>query len=164
RRGAMHVLGSLGSLKLAQGDTRSAAALFEESAAMAAEIGRVWWETSMLSNLAPLALDAGRADEAAARARRILDLTRQTEDRHATVRALAYLARVAAERGDPAGAGRLWGAIEAEEARGRIGAWEHERETLAEPVFACAGPELERGLAAGRRLSLDETVREILGT
>jgi predicted ATPase len=164
RRGETQVLGSLGSLELAQGNTRTPVALFEESAAIAAEIGRVWWETSMLSKLAFLALDAGRADEAAARARRILDLTRQTEDRHATVRALAYLACVAADRDDLFEAGRLWGAIEAERARGRIAAWEHERETLAQSVFARAGPKLERGLAAGRRLSLEEAVRKTLGT
>jgi hypothetical protein len=51
-----------------------------------------------------------------------------------------------------------------EEARVRIAAWEHERDTLTQSVFARAGPELECGLASGRRLSLEEAVRKTLGT
>jgi hypothetical protein len=113
----------------------------------------------MHANLAELALEAGRTDEAGTRARRVLDLARRIGDRQQTVYALAYLARIAAENGEPVHAGQLWGVIEAEEDRGRIGAWEDRREELADAVLAAAsGPSFERGRLDGRRLSLDEAV------
>jgi tetratricopeptide (TPR) repeat protein len=160
RRGEAQVLGSLGSLERAKGNLDSAVALFEKSASMAGEIGRVWWESNMHKNLAKLALDAGRIDEAAVRTLRILDLAGRTGDRQQTVFGLAFLAGVAAARGDEVCSGRLWGAIEAEEARGRVGAWEREREELARAVLDQSGPDFERARLEGLRLSLDEAVRD----
>ena len=54
-------------------------------------------------------------------------------DRQNVLFALALLARVAAQDGREARAGRLWGAIEAEEARGPIGAWERDRDRSCAP-------------------------------
>ncbi len=76
--------------------------------------------------------------------------------------ALALLARFAASSSQSERAGRLWGAIEAEEARAPVGAWEHQREEFAAPVLADGGPEFEAGRAAGRLLSLDEAVDDAL--
>jgi predicted ATPase/class 3 adenylate cyclase len=162
RRGEVQALGSLGSLERVEGNMEVAAGLFEESAVMAGQIGRVWWESKMHANLVELALDAGRTDEARARALRVLELAERTDDRQETVFALAYLARIAAERGDSARAGRLWGAIEAEEARGRIGRWEDARDELAGAILGGPGPEFERGRLEGQAMSLDEAVEEML--
>ncbi len=158
----MQALGSLGSLERAEGNVEVAAGLFEESAVMAGQIGRVWWESRMHANLVELALDAGRTDQARARALRVLELAGRTADRQETVFALAYLARIAAERGDSARAGRLWGAIEAEEARGRIGRWEDARDELARAILGGPGPEFERGRLEGQAMSLAEAVEDIL--
>jgi predicted ATPase len=161
RRGEVQGLGSLGFLERAEGNLELAAALFEESAVMAGEAGRVWWEASMYENLAALALDTGRTDEARAHALRVLELAERTGDRQETVFALAYLARIATERGDSARAGRLWGVIEAEEARGRIGRWENARDELAGAILGGPGPEFERGRAEGQAMSLDEAVDDV---
>jgi predicted ATPase/DNA-binding SARP family transcriptional activator len=160
RRGETQALGSLGSLERAEGNTELAAALWERSAGMAAEIGRAWWEGRMLANLAALALEAGRLDEAAALARDALRLARRTGDRHGTVYALAYLAWAAAEGGGARRAGRLWGAVEAEERRGRVGGWEDDRDELAGKILSYATPAFERARRDGAGLTLDEAIEE----
>lgn len=73
--------------------------------------------------------------------------------------AAAELASVAAALGDAATAGRLWGAIEAEEEAAPVGQWPRckaDYETALQPT---AGPRFERGRAEGRLLSLDEAAR-----
>jgi hypothetical protein len=84
-------------------------------------------------------------------------------DRQMTVFTLARLARLAAESGDEAGAGLIWGAIEAEEGRGPMGAWAKERERLGAPVLAHTGPAFERGRTEGGLLELAEAVELALG-
>jgi len=137
--------------------------LLEQSAAMAAQEGHSWWEATTLANLAELELAQNRLDEAATRARQTLRLSRRIGDRQLSVYALAYLACVAAENGDAHRAGRLWGAVEAEEARRPLGAWEGEREQYATRVLAHADAHLEQGLREGRELSLQAAIEEALG-
>ena len=86
------------------------------------------------------------------------------DERQRTVFSLARIAGIAARHEDSTRAGRLWGAIEAEEARGPIGVWERQRDELAAPVLAVSGAEFERGRAAGRRLTLDEAVAYALAS
>ena len=69
---------------------------------------------------------------------------------------------MAAARGQAERAGTLWGAVEGEAKRGRIGQWENERDEYAGHVFAVAGPEFERARADGRAMSLDEAVEYAL--
>ncbi len=104
------------------------------------------------------AFELGRLDEALRHSRVVLKLSRTTGERQRTVFALARIAGIAARHKDSPRAGRLWGAIEAEEARGPLGLWEQHRDELAAPVLAVSGAEFERGRAAGRRLTLDEAV------
>ena len=83
-------------------------------------------------------------------------------DRRHAVQGLAVLAMLALGRGAREHAGRLWGAIEAEELRGplgrrpRIGAWDKERERFAAVVLAEPTPALERAIEVGRRMSLED--------
>jgi predicted ATPase/class 3 adenylate cyclase len=102
--------------------------------------------------------ETGQLDLAATQAREQLVLAGQVADRQNMVFALAYLASVAAARGDAIRAGRLWGAIEAEAERRSIGVWEGEHELFAGRILARPGPELERGIEEGRRLSLEAAV------
>jgi hypothetical protein len=52
--------------------------------------------------------------------------------------------------------------IEAEEVRGPLGMWEHDREEYAAAVLVHEGPEFEAARATGKRLSLDEAVEYAL--
>jgi hypothetical protein len=55
-------------------------------------------------------------------------------------------------------AGRLWGAVEAEEVRGPLGQWELERDEYSTRVLANTGPDFETARGAGRVLALDEAI------
>jgi tetratricopeptide (TPR) repeat protein len=163
RKGELQAIGSLGYLAQMQGDADQAVSLLEQSAAMAAQEGFTWWEATTLANLAELELARNRLDEAATRARQTLRLSRRIGDRQLSVFALAYLACVAAENGDAHRAGRLWGIVEAEEARRPLGVWEGEREQYAARVLAHADAHLEQGLREGRELPLQAAIEEALG-
>ena len=155
-------LGSLAGVEHHEENMEGALALARESGAMAREIGFIWWEMNMLELAADSALALGRADDAQREACAALALGHGINDRLHTVYALAFLARIATERGDPERAGRLWGALEAEEARGPLASWERDREEHATPVLAHAGAEFDAGRAEGRRLSRHEAVEYAL--
>ena len=157
-------LGLLGDLECIQGDREHGIRLLKDSAALADEIGFTWWRVAMLGKLVDQELDAGLRAEATQHAREALRLAAAQGDRLRTVRGLARLARIESDSGArPQHAGRLWGAIEAEENRGPIGAWDAERERFAQAVLAHAGPEFERGRDDGHALSLVDAVAEALG-
>ena len=73
---------------------------------------------------------------------------------------LSLIARCAVEHDDTERAGRLWGAIETEEARAPMAQWEMEREAYAAPLLRRAGAGFERGRILGRTISLDEAVTQ----
>jgi tetratricopeptide (TPR) repeat protein len=160
RRGEAITIGGLGYLARHEGDLDRAEALLEQSAAMAAEEGFTWWEANTRANLAELALEQNRLEDAARRARKVLRISRVVGDRQLCVYAFACLAVVAAENGDARRAGRLWGAVEAEETRRPVGHWEGERDRYAARVLARTSPELESGLREGRQLSLPAAIDE----
>jgi hypothetical protein len=74
---------------------------------------------------------------------------------------MALLAWLAAERGELERAGRIWGAIKAEAARAPVGQWEAEEAALAIHVVR-EDSGFERGRAAGRRLTLEQVMDEVL--
>ena len=79
------------------------------------------------------------------------------------VRQLAERDHPDEDEADAEHAGRLWGAIEAEAERGRIGQWEEgERDEYADHLLPVAGPEFDRGVAAGRALTLAGAVQYAL--
>ena len=78
-----------------------------------------------------------------------------------TLFSLALLAQLEAEAGRAERAGRLWGAIEAEESRGPVGHWDNDRDEVASAVVI-ASPEFEHGRSSGQSLSLDEAVEYAL--
>jgi len=83
-------------------------------------------------------------------------------DRQLTVYLLALLAATAAAHGELEKAGALWGAVEAEEARGRIGQWEAERDDYAARVLEHENEAFERGRVEGRRMTLPDAVEYVL--
>jgi hypothetical protein len=70
----------------------------------------------------------------------------------------ASLAVAARIRGADERAGRLWGAIEAEEQRAFLGRWAARRPEFANSVLVPASAELERGLDVGRRMTFEDAV------
>ena len=151
-------VGLLGEVEVADGNAEAGVELMERSAARAADCGFVWWRAGMLGKLSDHARELGRVEEARRQASEALLLSRDLGDRLRMTRGLARLARLAAEQGEAVVAGRLWGSVEAEEAREPIGAWENERHRFAAVVLAREGPEFERGRADGRAMPLDEAV------
>ena len=160
-RGAFNEVGALmvfGELAFKEGRPEESIELLDRCAARAKEINWDWWQKNALQLAADYSLRLGRPDEAAPRLRESLVIARRLHDRQWLVFGLALSAWVAAARSQAERAGALWGAVEAEAERGRIGQWETERDEYAGYVFAAAGPEFESSRAEGRTMSLDEAV------
>jgi predicted ATPase/class 3 adenylate cyclase len=162
RREEALALSTLGSIAFKEEKTDQAIELLEQAVEVVADVGFAWWQGATLLDLAEVAVGAGRMEDAE---RWILDglaVLLPLRDRQLLVYGLAMLAALEAERGHAERAGQLWGAVEAEEQRGAIGQWEHEREQYERSVLAHARPALEAGREAGRRLSLDDAVDRAL--
>jgi predicted ATPase len=151
----------LGWIAREEGDRERALELYEESATLNAEAGSPWMQAHSLVGAADLADELGRTELAWKRAREGLRLCRDVGDRQTTLYTLALLARLTRAAGEPERAGVLWGAVEAEEARGPIGVWERERDEIAAGVLV-SSPEFESGRSTGRSLSLDAAVEYAL--
>jgi tetratricopeptide (TPR) repeat protein len=153
-------LGLLGETECRLGNEDYGMELIARSADLAGREGFKWQRTRMLRRLADRALERGAVAEASALVQESLTLSHELGDRISVVFALARLARMAAETGDGERAGRLWGAVEAEEESGALGAWYDQRERFAPTILAHADAEFERGRAQGRLLALETAVRE----
>jgi hypothetical protein len=77
-------------------------------------------------------------------------------DRRRVVLTAAKLAVIAAERGDAEQAGRLWGAIESEQASRPVRQWENHREEFETLVLGVDGPAFAWARTEGRLLSIAE--------
>ena len=100
----------------------------------------------------------GRLEEGEAHARESLAIAVQLHDRPGRIFGVGILARVAAERGQHERAGRLWGAIEDEDAGAPLGGWRRHRDACEARIREASGPEFDRGYAEGRELTLDDAV------
>ena len=156
-------LGILGHVEYDEGHHERGIELVEESAKIAAEIGFVWWQGVMLGGLAEYLAETGRGEQARRMLREALRLLHQVGDRQNTLWALAETGKQAADGGRHEDAGRLWGSVEAEEARGALGWWREERVTFEQFFQAYQGdPDFVRGRSEGRGLPLDEGVASAL--
>jgi predicted ATPase/class 3 adenylate cyclase len=158
------VQGRLGSLEYQEGNVEHGLELIEQSVVAARDAGFKWWEANLLGSLAEHEIELGRTDDAEQHGRALVVLARDMGDRRHAVNALGILAKLAAGRSEADRAGRLWGAVEAEELRGPLGRrprtrdWEEDRETFVAAILADPTPELERALDAGRRLALEDAI------
>ena len=152
----------MGTIARDKGQVGEAIRLLELGAELAGEVGFTWWQAGTLLELGELAVESGRIEEGKHWLLDGLKLMTSSGERQHRVYALALLARVDAEQGRHDRAGLLWGAVEAEEQRGRIGQWEDERDTYETHILVHAGPDFARGREEGRRLSLDEAVERTL--
>jgi tetratricopeptide (TPR) repeat protein len=162
KTGEAQSLNLLGTLELRGSAPERALDLFEWSIALFRETGFAWGEKNARLNHAEALFALERPAEAARASIEALELSHRMEDRVGMIDGLALLSRAAVEQDDQDLAGRLWGAIEAEAERAPIPEWQHEREKLAKPLLARAGPRFRTGMEAGRELSLDDAVATAL--
>ena len=118
--------------------------------------GWAWGEPQYLVSVAERSFLLDRFQDAATYAQQAFELSCAIGDRTTATYALATLALVARERGDDERAGRLWGAIEAEEERAFLGAWQADREEYARRILTPRTADFERGLSEGRQLDFDD--------
>ena len=114
------------------------------------------WESGQLSGAAELERELGKLDAAEDHALRALELSLGLGDRRRAVLTAAKLAVIAAERGDAEQAGRLWGAIESEQASRPVRQWGDRREELEALVLRVDGPAFASARAEGCLLSIAE--------
>jgi predicted ATPase len=164
RRSEAEVIGTLGHIAESEGNMERALELYAESGRLALEVDFRWWYRGMVIALANGKLELGRVDDAEPDAWATLEVSSELADRRGLVWGLVLNAWVAAARGDAGRAGRLWGAIEAEEKRGPIGQWEDERATYAARLSAVEGQEFDEARAKGARLSLEQAANEVLSS
>jgi predicted ATPase len=156
------IVDKLGWHEFRLGNYEGAIELFEKSAVLCAETGFSWMQSDALMGIAQALVELGRTAEALAPARAALRINHENVDRRTVVLALANLALFASNLGDTPRAGRLWGAIEAEESIAPLGSWERRRSAYEEAILPKANEEFERGRRAGRALRLDEAVEYAL--
>jgi tetratricopeptide (TPR) repeat protein len=150
----LHVLSIVAFL---EGDMEEAFQLQLESLDIHRSLGGwPWGESVKLGYLSTQASHLGRPDEGDAYGREALAMSREIGSRIRVLTSLAALALAARAAGDAERAGRLWGAIEAEHERSPHRGWPSRRDDFARHVLEPNCAELERGLALGRRMTLDE--------
>jgi predicted ATPase len=151
-------LGLLGEIAWTEGRSGDALELAARSGEAAAEVGFTWWQMHQLYHGSEWSLALGRTGEAEAYGRDALRLAVAIQDRQLIVYLLAILAGTAAAQGHLEKAGAVWGAVEAEEGRGRIGQWEAERDVYAARVLDYENEAFATGRVKGRRMALSDGV------
>jgi len=155
----------LGTLAFEDGRHDEAFELLERSAKLAEETGFRWWRASALLTAAEYSLMLNRPpNRARALSVEAVAIAHTMGDRQTIAYGLAILAWAAVDVGEPELAGRLWGAIEAEEERAHLGQWEDQREIYAQRLVGGGGPAFDRGRADGRSLSLADAVEYALAS
>src|SRR5215210_7978829 len=125
KRGEAQALSVLAGLELADGNDERGFELGDQAAALSAECGFTWWQANTLISGAYRLLERGRFAEAEEGLQTALPLLKAMSDRQDAVYALALSATLELERGRFGRVGRLWGAIEAEEARAPLRQWDN---------------------------------------
>ena len=150
---------SLADVELDAGQPETAARLFEQTLDLQRAAGATADAASTLHSLADVALVRGDAADAARLYVEALDAV--GGERSAALWCLAGLAAAAAVELRVERAGRLWGAVEADEQRRGVqvqpATIRRRYEHLLERV---AGPELAAAVAAGRELALEQAIEE----
>ena len=98
RWGLAQTIATLGAIERDAGNEERAFELIETAATMVREVGVRWWESGLLAELATLALNAGRVDEAETLARESLVIADQIGDRGGRVFGVGLFAALAGMR------------------------------------------------------------------
>ena len=163
--GQAQTIGTMGAIARDAGDAARAREFLERSVALAGQAsGFGWWQGGMLAELAMLSLHVGNTDEAETLALQSMRLAEANRDRPGRIFTVGILATVAAERGDAALAGRLWGVVESEDAGAPLGGWRRHREFCHTRIGRVARPDFDHGQTEGRALTLEDAVSRVLAS
>ena len=157
-KGELQCLSLFGHLEHRAGHPERALELFTESVALCRETGSAWWEINVHLSMAEIYFELQRIQDASAAAAAALGVATRISDRRGELHALALLAAAAARCGDETAAGRLWGAIEADIERSRLGGWKEETEPEVTALRGEVSGEFEAARAEGKKLTLAEAV------
>jgi len=155
-QGIALALSSLAEAARAEGDADEADALLAEALEVARR-GQTLVLPALLERAAHSAFDRGELESAERLYAESVELGVERRRTGTLAAALAGLAGVAAQRGETARAGRLWGAAEHVEAT--YGGWH----ALEPPPDVRADPAFEAAVSTMRLLSVDEAVHAALG-
>jgi predicted ATPase len=161
RDATMFVLSKVAFIEREEGHKQRARETHETVLALAREFDDAWWAGGTMLALAAWSLEddePSRAGELAAESARIA--SGLGDRRHLAV-SLGVLAAAAAKNGDPAAAGRFWGAVEALE---REREWlDSDSRALCEACLHDAdGPEFDAAVETRRQLAPDDAVSAAL--
>jgi len=148
--GECQALGFLAQKAHQEGEPEKAIALALESAAIASTLDWRWWEAGEFVNVAEIARELGRLNEAEQHSIRGLELADELGDRRLKMIAGTQLAIVAAKGCDVLRAGRLWGAVESEASAGSVGHWETDRAEFEVLMPRLDGEQFSAARAEGR--------------
>jgi predicted ATPase/class 3 adenylate cyclase len=148
-------LSYLASKADSEGDLDGAVELSLRSVALVRSVGWSWWEGMELIGTAEFERRRGNHAAARGRAQEALVLAVELGNRLGSVFAAAELACAAAALGDVVTAGRLWGAIEGEEAAAPVGQWPDQRAGY-ELLVVQPDTEFEQARTEGRLISIAE--------
>ncbi|HWO79017.1 BTAD domain-containing putative transcriptional regulator [Gaiella sp.] len=155
-------LSALADIAKQAGDTAAALELQRRALATAAACGFRLWEGWGASWMAQLAFECDLLDEAVTAARTALVFARRADDLRFTIRVLTLLAAIVFQQGDKELAGRLWGAVDADEAHLRIVEADPELVATVAPLRTDDDPSLLAAVSSGRQLSLDQAAARAL--
>lgn len=137
-----------------EGDTAAALELQRRAVATAAACGFGLWEGWGALWMAQTAFESGLLDEATESAHAALAFARRVDDLRVTVLVLALLAAIGYRQGSLELAGRLWGAVNADDAQLAIVEAEPELASVVDPLRSADAPAFRIAFAEGRRLGL----------
>ena len=155
-------LSTLGSLAENEGDLEGALELYRESAEVAASSGFALWETWARTSVAETAINLGRYEVADSAAQAALAKAWEHGDRRISLLSLALLARSALGRGDIERAGRLWGAVDAENADGHVLVMNDGLLRLTAPLRAADDPSFADAAREARDAPFEDAVEVAL--
>lgn len=156
-------LSALAEIAKLEGETAAALELERRAVATAAACGFRLWEGWSAGWMAQLAFESDLLDEAVTSARTALVFARRADDLRFTIRMLALMAAIAFRQGARDLAGRLWGAVDADEAHVRVVETDPELVATVATLRTDEDPSLLAGISAGRQLSLDRAAALALG-
>ncbi|MHA2616353.1 MAG: ATP-binding protein [bacterium JZ-2024 1] len=130
RRGEAVALSNLAVFAREMGHLEAAKALYSQSLDLHRELGHKWGEASVLLNLGVIAIERGEYVEARVRLEECFRVAREIEDREILLHLLEKLARVERAEGNPEGAARLLGIMNALKEETNYSLPESDRERL----------------------------------
>jgi len=155
--GSMYVLDKVALISREEGDTEGARATLERALAIARQFDDTWWAVRTMVRLAEWSVDDGELARAEELTREGAPLAVVLGDRFHVAECFGLRASIAAVRGEPAKAGRFWGALEALE-REREWLDPESRAGYSSRVDAARGPDFDAAAAQVRQLSSDDAV------